>query len=71
MSGKAGKPFSIDGEGFGDASSDATLEISGRLVPFTRWNDRSIKGELPRDIKPGKFIIRTSSGKVIEGKFNG
>ena|SRR6266496_5533566 len=71
MSGKAGKPFSIDGQGFGNGEGDVSVAVSGRLVMTTRWNDHSIKGELPKDIKPGDVVVRTSEGKEIKGKFDG
>ena len=71
MSGKAGKPYNIDGQGFGDGSGSSSVAVSGRLIPFTRWVDHSIKGLLPPDLKSGEVIVRTNEGKEIRGKFEG
>ena len=57
--GRAGGPFSIEGIGFG---TKGKLTIGGRVIPTTRWIDRSIKGMLPQDIDSGEIIIQTEEG---------
>lgn len=61
FSGTAGTPFNVDGVGFG---SGGTLSVSGRLIPTTRWNDTSIKGVLPKDLKGGEIVITPMDGEV-------
>ncbi len=60
VSGRIGGAFSIDGEGFGNAGG--TLMIGGRVIPTTRWNDRSIKGQLPADLGSGEIVLTTAAG---------
>jgi hypothetical protein len=58
--GRPGGPFTIDGSGFGDAPG--TVLVGGRALSVTRWNDRSIKGTLPPDIKDGDIVVQTTAG---------
>lgn len=62
--GTDGGPFNIDGEGFG---SSGTLTIGGQQIKTTRWNDKSIKGTLPKGVK-GAVVLQTGSG-VRHGVF--
>lgn len=62
---KLGGPFSISGSGFG--GSKGTLTIGGRVFDTTRWNDVSVKGQLPPGVR-GDVVLTTSSG-VRRGVF--
>lgn len=53
-----GGPFSITGPGLGNGG---VLTIGGREIPTTRWDDRSIRGELPPATK-GDVVLKTDSG---------
>lgn len=67
VSGRVGGAFNIDGAGFGD--EQGSLTISDRHIETTRWNDRSIKGQLPKDMKPGTVEVKSPTGKVLQTGF--
>ena len=69
LSGHAGRPFNIDGKGFGDEAGSVT--IGDRTISVSRWIDRSIKGTLPADLKPGSVVVRTANGVSMSGTFAG
>lgn len=64
ISGRLGGAFNIDGVGFG--YEPGSLTISERHIETTRWNDVSIKGQLPADLKPGKVEVKAPTGKVLQ-----
>lgn len=64
--GRVGGPFNINGEGFG---TSGTLMISGRTIPTTRWNDVSIKGQLPDDLKPGPIVLKVAGKPDQKGEW--
>lgn len=64
IAGTAGSAFSIDGPGLGDSG---TLTIGGRVIPTTRWEDRTIRGQLPQGVR-GDVVLTTPTG-VRKGVF--
>jgi hypothetical protein len=66
LSGAPGSAFSVDGPGLG---TGGTLTVNGVVVPTTRWDDRSIRGILPVDAKPGPVVIQQTGGKTLNGKY--
>ena len=66
INGRPGGPFSIDGDNFGDAKGE--VRVGGRTLPVTRWNNQSIKGTLPADVKAGAVEVVTALG-TLSGEF--
>lgn len=64
--GRPGGAFSIEGTGFG---SSGDLRIGGRTIPTTRWQDNSVKGQLPPDLEAGDVVLKTQSGSELKGKW--
>lgn len=56
VSGRAGGPFMIQGADFGMVPG--TVVVGDRNVEVTRWNNRSIKGMMPQDIRPGNVTVK-------------
>lgn len=63
IAGRQGMPFSISGAGFG---SSGTLTINGQAMPTTRWNDTSIKGQLPDNVQSGEVEVRPADGSPVQ-----
>ena len=68
LNGVPGGAFSIDGPGLGAGGAGHVLSVNGVLVPTTRWDDRSIRGTLPPDAKPGPVTIQAGP-KVLKGTY--
>jgi hypothetical protein len=64
---RAGYPFNLEGRGFGNEKG--VLTVNGRTLETSRWNDRSVKGQLPHDIESGEVTLRTASGHERKGTF--
>lgn len=62
--GRAGGAFTIDGPGLGPSG---TLVIGGRLIPTTRWDDKSVRGQLPEAISGA--VVFTNEKGVRHGIF--
>lgn len=67
--GKAGGPFTINGEGFGNSSGQqpwpGQVLVAGRSVPITSWRDHSIKGTLPPDLpQKGEVEVTINTGST-------
>lgn len=56
ISGRPGGPFMIQGVDFGMVPGQ--IMVGDRMVEVTRWNNRSIKGTMPPDIKPGDVQVK-------------
>jgi hypothetical protein len=57
--------FNIDGPGLGTAGR---LTIGGHDVATTRWEDRTIRGEIQPGLK-GEVILTNSNGLVRKGVY--
>lgn len=67
ISGRAGGPFSIDGDGFG--STQGKVSVGGSTLTITRWSDTSIKGTLPDDVDDGDIVVKPASGPEYRGTY--
>ena len=67
FSGRVGGTFNIDGDNLGVLG---TVLIDGQAVEVTRWNERSIKGMVPKEgFKPGDVVV-TVNGKKVRSKLS-
>lgn len=57
--------FNISGPGLG---KPGILTIGGREVRTTRWDDRTIRGEIPEEFK-GEVILTNAAGLVRKGVY--
>lgn len=57
--------FNINGPGLGKSGR---LTIGGHDVPTTRWEDRTVRGEIPDGLK-GEVVLETSDGVIRKGVY--
>lgn len=58
-------PFTIAGPGLG---SKGRLTIGGFEIATTRWDDRSVRGEIPLGLA-GEVVLTTVEGTVRKGVY--
>jgi hypothetical protein len=67
IQGNPGWKFSISGSGFGPSG---WLTIGGkRITTIDRWDNESIRGDMPADAKGDVVLTPSNGGKVLKGVY--
>jgi hypothetical protein len=67
IQGFPGGAFNIRGDGFG--TKPGSLTIGGLLIKTTRWDDRQIRGQLPRGAVCGLVELTLADGTIRHGVY--